>query len=83
MDFAPCPRCQEMNPPNEAKCSACGASMDEEPIAVAPLEFVHEAEAEAGVEPERAETPPPAPPPACSASRAELPLESYGACPGC
>jgi len=39
MDFVPCPRCQEMNPPNVVKCTACGASMDEEPIEVTPLAF--------------------------------------------
>jgi hypothetical protein len=37
MDFAPCPRCYQMNPPNAVKCSACGASMDEAPAEVTPL----------------------------------------------
>src|SRR5574341_2201834 len=46
MEFVPCPRCQEMNPPSELKCTACGASMDEEPIEVAPLALVQEPEAE-------------------------------------
>ena len=46
MDFVPCPRCQEMNPPNVVKCTACGASMDEEPIEVTPLALAQEPEAE-------------------------------------
>jgi hypothetical protein len=37
MDFAPCPRCYQMNPPNAEKCAACGASMNEAPAEVTPL----------------------------------------------
>ncbi len=37
MDFVPCPRCQEMNPPDVLECTACSASMDEEAIEVTPL----------------------------------------------
>jgi len=58
MDFVPCPRCQEMNPPNVVKCTACGASMDEEPIEVTPLALVQEPEGEEGA----AEPPTAAPP---------------------
>jgi len=46
MDFVPCPRCQEMNPPSAEKCAACGASMDEAPVEVAPLALAQEPEAE-------------------------------------
>ena len=46
MDFAPCPRCQEMNPPHAVKCAACGASMDEEPLQVELLGLAPEPEAE-------------------------------------
>ena len=59
MDFVPCPRCQEMNPPNVVKCTACGASMDEEPIEVKPLGLAPEPEPE----PERVAPPPDAPVP--------------------
>jgi dipeptidyl aminopeptidase/acylaminoacyl peptidase len=61
MDFVPCPRCQEMNPPNVVKCAACGASMDEEPIEVKPLGIAQEVDPE----PEQAAPPVdvPAPPP--------------------
>jgi hypothetical protein len=67
MDFVPCPRCQEMNPPNVAKCTACGASMDEEPIEVAPLALAEEPEAEPE---EVAPEPPPAAPPLPAAAAA-------------
>ena len=71
MDFVPCPRCQEMNPPNVAKCAACGASMDEEPIEVAPLALVQEVEPE----PEPFAPPPavPAPTPAASVTQPPRP----------
>jgi hypothetical protein len=46
MDFAACPRCQEMNPGNAVKCTACGASMDEEPVEVTPLALAQEPEPE-------------------------------------
>jgi hypothetical protein len=59
MDFVPCPRCQEMNPPNVVRCAACGASMDEEPIEVAPLGLAQEVEPE----PEDAAPLPDVPPP--------------------
>ena len=68
MDFVPCPRCQEMNPPSAVKCAACGASMDEEPIEVAPLALAEEAEPEA-----TEAAPPPAVAPAPSASAAPPP----------
>ncbi len=70
MDFVPCPRCQEMNPPNVVKCTACGASMDEEPIEVAPLGLAQEPEAEEAV-PE----PPPAAPPLPAAAHVQLPAD--------
>jgi RNA polymerase subunit RPABC4/transcription elongation factor Spt4 len=50
MDFVSCPRCQEMSPPDAAKCPACGASMDEEPVEVAPLGLAVEPEEEPGEE---------------------------------
>ena len=84
MDFVPCPRCQEMNPPTEAKCSACGASMDEEPIAVAPLGLAQEVEAEAEAAPQEAVPPQPAPPtgpPPPIAAPAPPPLRPVGAPP--
>jgi hypothetical protein len=71
MDFVPCPRCQEMNPPNVVKCTACGASMDEEPIEVTPLGLAQEPEPE----PEQAAPPAAAPPnaaPSAAAPRVEL-----------
>jgi WD40-like Beta Propeller Repeat len=58
MDFEPCPRCQEMNPPSAVKCAACGASMDEAPVEVAPLALAQEPE----VKPEEALPPAPAAP---------------------
>jgi hypothetical protein len=61
MDFVPCPRCQEMNPPNLAKCSACGASMDEEPIEVAPLGLAQDVEPDTAPEPDLATARPEAP----------------------
>jgi len=61
MDFVPCPRCQEMNPPNVVKCTACGVSMDEEPIEVTPLALVQEPE-------EVAPEPPTAAPPLSTAA---------------
>ncbi len=64
MDFVPCPRCQEMNPPNVAKCTACGASMDEAPVEVAPLALAQEPEPEpeeAAAAPPEAPAPPPVP----------------------
>jgi hypothetical protein len=64
MDFVPCPRCQEMNPPNVVKCTACGASMDEEPIEVTPLGLAREVEPE----PEPAALPPDVPAPTSAAS---------------
>ena len=60
MDFVPCPRCQEMNPPGVVNCTACGASMDEEPIEVAPLALVQEPEAEPAAAPAPDVPPPPA-----------------------
>ena len=64
MDFVPCPRCQEMNPPNVVKCTACGASMDEEPIEVTPLGLAREVEPE----PEPAALPLDVPAPTSAAS---------------
>jgi len=63
MDFAPCPRCQEMNPPTVVKCTACGASMDEEPVEVKPLHLAQEPEPE----PEPAAAPVAPGPPAATA----------------
>jgi len=59
MDFAPCPRCYQMNPPNAEKCSACGAPMDEAPAEVAPLAL---REPEPEVQAEEAAQPPVVPP---------------------
>jgi hypothetical protein len=50
MDFAPCPRCYQMNPPHAVKCSACGAPMDEAPAEMAPL-ALKEPEPEVKAEP--------------------------------
>lgn len=64
MDFVPCPRCQEMNPPNVTKCTACGAAMDEAPVEVAPLALAQEPEPEpeeAAAAPPEAPAPPPVP----------------------
>ena len=79
MDFVPCPRCQEMNPPNVAKCTGCGASMDEEPVEVKPLGLALEAgpEPEPEAPPAEAPSPPPAsphvaPPAGVAAQAAEL-----------
>jgi hypothetical protein len=60
MDFAPCPRCYQMNPPSAEKCSACGASMDEAPAEVAPLALK---EPEPEVQAEEVAPPSPAAPP--------------------
>jgi hypothetical protein len=62
MDFEPCPRCQEMNPPHAVKCAACGASMDEAPIEVTPLTLAQEAEAGAAETATPAPEAPPLPP---------------------
>jgi Tol biopolymer transport system component len=79
MDFVPCPRCQEMNPPNETRCTACGASLDEAPIEVAPLTFAEEEEtdteaaetpADAAVEAPQATAAPPLPTPAAPPAEA-------------
>jgi Tol biopolymer transport system component len=64
MDFAPCPRCQEMNPPSAVKCAACGASMDEAPVEVAPLALAPEPEPV--VQAEEAPQPPTSAPPVVS-----------------
>ncbi len=71
MDFAPCPRCYQMNPPNAEKCSACGAPMDEAPAEVAPL-ALKEPEPEVQAEPEAQPSvaPPAAPPQAPAAAPA-------------
>ncbi len=70
MDFAPCPRCYQMNPPNAEKCSACGASMDEAPAEVAPLALK---EPEPGVQAEAAAQPSVAPPEALATAEAAAP----------
>jgi Tol biopolymer transport system component len=69
LDFAPCPRCYQMNPPNAEKCAACGAAMDEAPAEVAPLSL-KEPEPEVQAEPAQPSVAPPAVPEAPAAAPA-------------
>ena len=74
MDFVSCPRCQEMNPPDVTTCTACGTSMDEEPIEVTPLGLAEEPREEPGeavpAPPLATQAPPPLPPAASSQPKA-------------